>query len=564
MMTMPTAGPLGRTIKTTLTSKTLARETTMRLFKTLMAVAIGVVMTASGAIAETPKNTLVIADVIDDVITLDPAEVSEVGGVLTSQQIYQPLISFDPADATRIYGVLAKSWETSADGKTFTFKINRDAKFSSGNPVTAYDAEYSLQRVVLLNSRIAFILTQFGLTADNVKDKVKATDDDTLVFEVDQTYAPSFVLYVLSSFTGGIVDSKLVKEHEGKTAEGGNDYGNAWLKSENSAGSGPFTLGKWDPKVSILLNRNENYWGTAPGVDKIFIQQMPESATQRLALEKGDIDIANKLGPDDIGALAGNADITVAEGNSSTIYYFGLNLRNPALSNPKVVEAMKYLVDYQGIADTIGRGTVKVHQTMIPDGFLGGGINYNPYKFDLEKAKALLAESGVALPIKLDTVVWNAPPYTDYAQAVQATMAQAGINLDLQVVDGGQWLDRYRSHQLDIWVGLWGPDYPDPHSIVKAFTYHDANDPEGSHGNLADRFGWNSGTLSDDAIAAVKEQDVNKRKEMYDALQRAHTDSSPFLFMFQDSRKVAMRSKVKGVILGITFSDDRYAGVSKD
>ena len=121
----------------------------MRLFKTLMAVAIGVVMTASGAIAETPKNTLVIADVIDDVITLDPAEVSEVGGVLTSQQIYQPLVSFDPADATRIYGVLAKSWETSADGKTFTFKINRDAKFSSGNPVTAYDAEYSLQRVVL-------------------------------------------------------------------------------------------------------------------------------------------------------------------------------------------------------------------------------------------------------------------------------------------------------------------------------------------------------------------------------------------------------------------------------
>ena len=536
----------------------------MRLFKTLVAVAMGAVMTASGAMAATPANTLVIADAIDDIITLDPGEVSEVGGVLASQQIYQPLVSFDPSDATKIFGVLAESWTVSEDGKTFTFKMNPAAKFASGNPVTAKDAEYSLQRVILIDSRISFILTQFGLTKENVAEKIKATDDATLVIEVDQKYAPSFVLYVLSSFTGGIVDSVLVKEHEGLTADGANDYGNAWLKSENSAGSGPYVLTKWDPKVSILLSRNENYWGTAPGVERIFLQHMPESATQRLALEKGDIDIANKLGPDDIGAVSANPDITIAEGDSSTIYYFGLNVRNEALSNPKVVEAMKYLVDYQGIADSIGRGTVKVHQTMIPDGFLGGNIDYNPYSLDVEKAKALIAESGVATPIKLATVVWNTSPYTEYAQAVQATMAQAGIELDLQVVDGGQWLDRYRSHDLDIWFGLWGPDYPDPHSNAKAFTVNDLENPDGQHGNLADRFGWNSGPLSDQVLAAVQEQDVEKRKAMYDEIQRAHTDSSPFVYMFQDSRKVAMRSAVKGVVLGITFSDDRYGAVTKE
>lgn len=536
----------------------------MRLFKTLAVLAIGAVMTASSAIAETPKNTLVIADAIDDIITLDPGEVSEVGGVLASQQIYQPLVSFDPTDATKIYGVLAKSWTVSEDGKTFTFKIDPAAKFASGNKVTAHDAEYSLQRVILIDSRISFILTQFGLTKDNVAEKIKATDDETLVLQVDQKYAPSFVLYVLSSFTGGIVDSVLVKQHEGTLAAGGNDYGNGWLKSDNSAGSGPYVLTKWDPKVSILLTRNPNYWGTPPGVERIFLQHMPESATERLALEKGDIDIANKLGPDDIGAVQANADIQIKQGNSSTIYYFGLNLRNAALGNPKIVEAIKYLVDYQGIADTIGRGTVKVHQTMIPDGFLGGGANYNPYKFDLEKAKALIAESGVATPIKLATVVWNNAPYTEYAQAVQSTLAQAGIDLDLQVVDGGQWLDRYRSHDLDIWFGLWGPDYPDPHSNAKAFTTHDPSDPDGAKGNLADRFGWNSGPLSDQVAAAVQEQDTEKRQALYQTIQHAHTDTSPFVFMFQDSRKVAMRSIVKGVVLGITFSDDRYGAVAKE
>jgi peptide/nickel transport system substrate-binding protein len=535
----------------------------MRLYKALVAVALGAVMTATGAIAATPTNTLVIADAIDDIITLDPAEVSEVGGVLASQQIYQPLVSFDPADPTKITGVLAESWTVSDDGKTFTFKVNPAAKFASGNPVTAHDAEYSLRRVILIDSRISFILNQFGLNKDNVNEKIKAVDDMTLSFEVDQKYAPSFVLYVLSSFTGGIVDSTIVKQHEATLESGGNDYGNAWLKSENSAGSGPYVLTKWDPKVSILMTRNPNYWGTPPGVERLFLQHMPESATQRLALEKGDIDIANKLGPDDIGALSGSADIQVLEGVSSTIYYFGLNVRNPALSNPKVVEAIKYLVDYQGIADTIGKGTIKVHQTMIPDGFLGGGINYNPYSLNIEKAKQLIAESGVATPIKLATVVWNVPPYPDYAQAVQATAAQAGVELDLQVVDGGPWLDRYRSHDLDIWFGLWGPDYPDPHSNAKAFGNHDASDPDGTKGNLADRFGWDSGKVSDLVNQAVQEQDVEKRKALYDEAQRLHTDTSPFVFMFQDSRKVAMRSSVKGVVLGITFSDDRYGAVTK-
>jgi len=535
----------------------------MRLYKALVAVALGAVMTATGAIAATPTNTLVIADAIDDIITLDPAEVSEVGGVLASQQIYQPLVSFDPADPTKITGVLAESWTVSDDGKTFTFKMNPAAKFASGNPVTAHDAEYSLRRVILIDSRISFILNQFGLNKDNVNDKIKAVDDATLTFEVDQKYAPSFVLYVLSSYTGGIVDSKIVMQHEGKRDDGSNDYGNAWLKAENSAGSGPYVLTKWDPKVSILMTRNPNYWGTPPGVERLFLQHMPESATQRLALEKGDIDIANKLGPDDIGAISGNADIQVLEGVSSTIYYFGLNVRNPALSNPKVVEAIKYLVDYQGIADTIGKGTIKVHQTMIPDGFLGGGINYNPYSLNVEKAKQLIAESGVATPIKLATVVWNVPPYPDYAQAVQATAAQAGVDLDLQVVDGGPWLDRYRSHDLDIWFGLWGPDYPDPHSNAKAFGNHDPSDPDGTKGNLADRFGWNSGKVSDLVNQAVQEQDVEKRKALYDEAQRLHTDTSPFVFMFQDSRKVAMRSNVKGVVLGITFSDDRYGAVTK-
>ncbi len=528
----------------------------MRFIRTTAVLAFLALLVGVPAFAVTPTNTLVIADAIDDLLTLDPGEVGEVAGVLTTQQIYEPLITFNQQDPSEIVGVLAESWTVSEDGRTITFTMRPNAVFASGNPVTAYDAEYSLRRVVQMQSRSAFIITQFGIDEDNVEEAIRATDASTLVITASDTYAPSFLLYCLSSYVGGIVDSELVKQHE---VDG--DYGNAWLKSENSAGSGPYVLTRWDPNQSILMTRNENYWGEAPGVERLVIQHMPESATQRLALERGDIDIANKLGPDDFASIENNSDITILDGVSGTIYYMGLNVRNENLAHPEVVEALKYLVDYEGIAENIGRGTLAIHQTLVPAGFLGA-IDYTPYSLDVKRARALLDEAGVG-NFTLDTVVWNVPPYTEFAQAVQATMAQAGVTLNLEVVDGGQWLDRYRNASLDIWVGLWGPDYPDPHSNAKAFSVNAKDAPDGSNG-LADRFGWDAGPLSPLAMEAVREQDTVKRGEMYEELQRVHTDTSPFLFMFQEVRRVAIRSNVHGLVLGLTFADDSYGGVTKE
>lgn len=529
----------------------------MKLTKALAGALLSMTMLTSVSLAATPQDTLVIADAIDDVITLDPAEVGEVGGIMAAKQIYQPLVTFNVKNPTEIYGVLAKSWTVSEDGTVFTFTMDPTAKFASGNPVTAHDAEYSLQRVIKMASRSAFLLTQFGFTPENVGERIKATGDATLVFQIDQPYAESFVLYALSSYVGGIVDSKVVQAHE---VDG--DMGNAWLKQDNTAGSGPFVLTKWTPKQSILLTRNENFWQERPGVERLFFQHVPESAAQRLLLEKGDIDIANKLGPDDYTSIASNPDVKTLNGSSGVIYYLGLNVRNEALSHPDFVKAMKYLVDYDGIASTIGQGTIEVHQTLVPAGFLGA-LDYNPYTLDVEKAKELIAASGVPTPVTLDTVVWNVPPYTDFAQAAQATMAQAGINLNLEVVDGQQWLERYRSSDLDIWVGLWGPDYPDPHSNAKAFAVNKEDAPDGSS-SLADRFGWDAGDLSPRAMEALRENDTEVRKSMYEEIQVEHTDTSPFLFMFQEVRQVAVRANVEGLVLGLTLSDDRYWDVTKD
>src|SRR3712207_1156746 len=164
----------------------------MRMLKSLAAAAVvaAAMATSPAAVkAATPPDTLVMAWQIDDIISLDPAEVFEFSAGEILGNTYERLINYDPKDVSKIYGEVAESWKVSGDGKTFTFKIRDGKKFASGNPVTAEDAVFSLQRAVLLDKSPAFILGQFGFTKDNVKDKIKQTGPYEFTMELDKPYA---------------------------------------------------------------------------------------------------------------------------------------------------------------------------------------------------------------------------------------------------------------------------------------------------------------------------------------------------------------------------------------
>ncbi|MDN5788259.1 ABC transporter substrate-binding protein, partial [Pseudorhodobacter sp.] len=144
--------------------------------KTLSSAAMAVALsfTSMAAVAETPPNMLVIANRIDDITSLDPAQSFEFAGSDVNQNVYGKLVNFDPLDFDKGYVPdLATAWTVSEDGMTITFTMREGVKFQSGNPVTAEDAAGSLQRAVILNKTPAFILNQFGFTAENVKDKIK-------------------------------------------------------------------------------------------------------------------------------------------------------------------------------------------------------------------------------------------------------------------------------------------------------------------------------------------------------------------------------------------------------
>ncbi|MPZ11125.1 MAG: ABC transporter substrate-binding protein [Kiloniellaceae bacterium] len=506
--------------------------------------------------AETPRDALVMAFQIDDIISLDPAEMFEFTALEYAGNTYDRLIGYDVKDVSKIFGVAAESWTISDDGKTFTFKMRPGVKFPSGNPLTAEDAAFSLQRAVILDKSPAFILTQFGFTADNVMEKIRAVDDTTLVIETDQAYAPTFVLYCLTAGIASIVDKTLVMEHE---QDG--DMGNGWLKT-NYAGVGPFKLRQWKANESLTLDSNDSYWGGAPAMKRVIIRHIVEAATQQLLLEKGDIDIARNLGPDQLVTLRNNPDVYLQDGVKGAVYYLGLNQKHEALSKPQVRQALKYLVDYQGMESTIVRDLMRNHQAFLPSGFLGA-LEAKPFTLDIGKAKQLLAEAGYPDGFKVTMDTRSTSPIMDMAQAIQATFAQAGVELEIIPGDGSQTLTKYRARNHDIYIGRWGPDYQDPHTNADTFARNPDNSDDAQSKPLAWRNAWDIPEMTKEADAAVLERDPAKRAQMYLDLQKVHQATSPFVIMFQQTEVAGVRADTKGFIIGPSFDDNHYRDVTK-
>ncbi|MFW2586968.1 ABC transporter substrate-binding protein [Sagittula sp. SSi028] len=516
-------------------------------------------MAGAPVMAETPPNMLVIANRIDDIKTFDPAESFEFAGSDVSRNVYQKLVNFDPLDLDAGYGPeLAESWEVSEDGTVITFTMAEGNVFSTGNPVTAKDAEYSLRRAVLLDKTPSFILTQFGFTADNIEETIKATDDKTLVLTLDKAYAVSFVLNCLTSTIGGIVDSAAAMENE---VDG--DMGNDWLRT-NTAGSGPYKVVDWKPNESVLMDLNPNYGGEKPAMERVIVQHIQESATQRLQLERGDIDIARNLSPEDVAGLADVDGVKVEDEMRGRLMYFAANQKNEMLSDPKVLEALKLATDYDGMAGSFLKGQYTVHQAFLPLTFLGA-LEDKPFDFDLEAAKASLAGSGFPEcgPIKIS--VREAQERLDIAQSLQNTWGQLGCEVELIVGTGAQTLDRYRAREHDIYLGEWGPDYPDPNTNAGTFALNPDNaDEAGNTGYLAWRNAWDPGAMNDKTLAAVVENDVDARRDMYLDLQSEHQKVSPFGVMFQQIEQTGMGEGVQNFVAGGATTAVSYWVITKE
>ena len=344
-------------------------------------------MAIERAFAETPKGIVSMAMQIDDIISFDPAESYEFSDNEVDANCYRKLVAPDPTDSGKIMGDLAEKWDVSQDGLTFTFHLKKDAVFDSGKPVTAQDVEFSLQRVVMLNKTPGFIITQFGFTKDNVAKLIRATDDSTVVMQLPEVQATSFVLYCLTANVGCIVEKAVVMSHAAN-----DDYGNGWLKT-NTAGAGAYRLVSWAASDHVIVEANPHY-APQPAIKRIVIRHVKDPGAQLLLLQKGDADVARDLGSDQLKQVTGKPDFHVLTAAQASSMYIAMNQNVPELQKPQVRQAIKWAIGYDAIAKNITPSTWSVDQSFLPKG-LPGALTEQPFKKDVAKAKQLLSEAGL-------------------------------------------------------------------------------------------------------------------------------------------------------------------------
>lgn len=491
-------------------------------------------------LAGSAREVLVVACAVD-ALSLDPAVAYEFVSANVDLDLYETLLRYEGNDFTRPRPGLATSWKASADGLRWVFRLRKEARFASGAPVDAEAVKFSLDRTLDMKMGPSEILSDLLSP-----DRIRVIDAHTV--EMRLKHPSSYFLCTLSNSAAAIVDPTVVRQHPA-----------SWM-TDHSAGSGPFVLERWERDVSIVLTRNEQYWGRKPRLRRVIIKDVKEPSTQAMMLERGDIDMAYDLSPLQISeAQAASSRVRVVEGPFLRLFYLGMNVRCKPFDNPKVREAVRCAIDYDGLVRDMARGHALALQGPIIKGLLGYQPALGTARHDPVRARRLLADAGVGEGF--DTTLYAStgptafgPSRDEICAKLQSDLAAVGIRAEVKMLSSTAYLDLYRGKKTALNMGDWGADFPDAFNFAQPFGH--------SRGPLAARVQFADATLDGLIDSASAELDDRRRRAMYIAIQKRLMAIGPWAVLLQPTRALLMRAEVHGFVYEALSPMD-YAGVWK-
>ncbi|WP_158972191.1 ABC transporter substrate-binding protein [Chachezhania sediminis] len=433
----------------------------------------------SAAVAQDDISLVVARDM--DLNSLDPARAFCDTCQIYLSSTYDRLVDM-AEDNTSLVPMLAREWSSNEDQTVFTFKLDPAARFSDGSPVEAKDVKWSLERLDNIKGGISYLM-------DPVTS-IEAPDASTVVITVS---APnSEFVGSLSAPYAGILNSDVVTEHGGNAGPSADskDTAEDWLMG-NSAGAGPYTLVSYSPGNEFRLTRNENYWRKAPQVKDYIFRQTKDAVSQVQMLQSGNGDIAMNVDPITATSITGS-DIEVVTKPSFNMVYVALspgakNLPHPL--TPKIREAIAKAIDYDSLIEFTLEGQGSRLGSPLPNGFPGAGA-VEPIAFDLEGAKALMEEEGVADGFTLEAIFPNVNQYgVDYTlmmQKIQMDLAKINVDLDLGAVEFSVWRERLTGDGIPMTAVFFAPDYYGSSQYVQYFAMMDGTVWYGRAGGPSD------------------------------------------------------------------------------
>jgi len=446
--------------------------------------------------------------------TLDPHVVFDIGRIATRLNMYDCLVRWvDNPPKLQLW--LADRIDISPDGLTYTVAMKPGAKFHDGNPITAEDVVFSMERILAMKKGA------YGLFKGVIDPgRTKAIDAHTVRFTLNQPFA------VFTSILAElwVVNSKLVREHDKS-----GDMGADWL-IRNEAGSGGFKLRRYDPAIGFQADRFEGHfidWGKS-NIGSMEFRVVLETASRALGLQKGEFNTTDGYLPQDqIERLRQVDSVQILEAESLRTMYFVIHNSRPPLDDVNLRKALCYAFDYDGFINNILSGSVARNAGIIPNTLWGAPKDLAGYTYDLVKAKQHLAMVKAPMrPLEIG-VLAGFDQSESAAQLLQAGCAKIGIDIKLNSepwpVISGKFGDADKSHDL---VPLWRSAYfADPHNWTGAIY----NSRAIGAGNSSFYKNAKFDELTDKALVVT---DQEQRRPLYEEASRILVEDAAGLFIY--------------------------------
>ncbi|MFN2364646.1 MAG: glutathione ABC transporter substrate-binding protein [Halarsenatibacteraceae bacterium] len=494
------------------------------LFGFLVFILAVVLLSSGNVLAQEPQEGGDLRIAIGaDPESLDPVLASSSPAAMVMVHMMETLFEMTPEGD--IVPLLAEDYSVSEDGLTYELYLREDVNFHDGEPFNAEAVKFNLERLIEDEAVFSFLINRIT--------EIEVIDEYTISLTTDEPFAP--ILAHLSHDFISIISPAAVEEY-------GDQVGS------NPVGTGKFKFDGWSRGESVIMSRNDDYWGEPAHLDTVRILVVPEESTRVVMLETGEAHAIMNVPPRDVDRLTENSDITVENVPSLRTLYVGLHAQKEPFDDIRVRKAVNYAVNTESIVNNILDGAGRPSDAPIsPDIF--GYSEQEIYERDPERARELLAEAGYPDGLELEFYypVGRYPMDNIIAQAVQSQLAEVGIEANMTTMEWATYLEVINAEPdespHDMYLLGWGTVTGDADYGLYALLHSGEWAPDGSNRSF-----YGNPEVDELLEAARIETDTEERKALYADAIEIIWDDAPWIFLHSISQINAVRSNVEGLV----------------
>lgn len=477
---------------------------------------------------------------VKDAVGLDPSHQTDGLSLNMTSEAFENLVRFKAGTFEVIPGIAAR-WTSSADGKSWVFKLRPGLKFADGTPLDANAVKFNFDRWRLTKNPYhgtfpyGYWASQFGgFDSKSVVADVEAPAPGTVTMRLKTPFGPFLRDLAMPSFAIG--SPSAIKA-------------GAQAFELKPVASGPYQVAEWVKDDHITLTANPNWSGGKVAYATVIVRDIPDQSTSVLSMKKGDIDILVDPRPDDARDLAQQKGITLYRQPSNNLTYVALNVEKKPFGDVRVRRAIALAIDKVAIAKSFYVLGAEVADNWTPPGMLGGNPAVKAYPHDVAQAKRLLAQAGLAGGFSTSLYYPTSPrPYMPepqrLAEAIQANLRDVGITVTLEPYEFGVFLTKVRNGEHPMCLIGWTGDNGDPDNFM-----YDLLDQDSAVKGQAQNYSfWRDPAFHKLMLAGQQTIDEKKRAAIYARANAMIHDQSPAVPIAHSVVSFAAKSSIGGVI----------------